>query len=169
MPFAAVANVRGKRYHLAFAANASGGETKKTGDRPLFRSDRKSGAIIQASSPTPSPIKSQAFFGKKAKGPPHKPLAEVVEAVAQHQAAGFSPSTDENIQPSDKKSSAAAKSGRSDVYRSRRSREKSVCKRRSAVTLKRSLNVFCPHTLMARRSPPSAQPAWERLRAASRR
>ncbi len=48
-------------------------------------------------------------------------------------------------------------------------REKSVCKRRLVVTLKRSLNGVCPHTLMASGSPASAQPAWERLRAASRR
>ena len=37
--------------------------------------------------------------------PPQKPLSEVVEAVAQHQAAGFSPSTNNNIPQSDKKSS----------------------------------------------------------------
>ena len=34
---------------------------------------------------------------KEGKNPPQKPLSEVVEAVAQHQAAGFSPSTNDNI------------------------------------------------------------------------
>ena len=36
--------------------------------------------------------------GKNTKSPPPRPLTEVVEAVAQHQAAGFSPSTEDNIQ-----------------------------------------------------------------------
>jgi len=44
---------------------------------------------------------------KEAKiNPPRNPLSEVVEAVAQHQAAGFSPSTNLNITSFDEKSSA---------------------------------------------------------------
>ena len=39
----------------------------------------------------------------------------------------------------------------------------SVCQRRLAETQKRSLNGICPHTLVARRSPPSAQGASEAI------
>ena len=41
---------------------------------------------------------------KKSNIPPRKPLSEVVEAVAHHQAAGFSPSTRDNIPQSGEKS-----------------------------------------------------------------
>ena len=42
---------------------------------------------------------------KQKEAPPHKPLAEVVETVAKHQAAGFIPPTDSSIAQSGEKSS----------------------------------------------------------------
>lgn len=53
---------------------------------------------------------------KEANVPPLKPLSEVVEAVAQHQAAGFSPSTNDNIPQSGEKSSAELEKSRKRLH-----------------------------------------------------